>query len=64
LRNANPFIQVYKKHKYKSGQKSLTPAQIQKFLEVIPDLVHLGLFQVALSTGIRREDIVRIKMKD
>ena len=64
MRNVNPFTEVYKRRRYRSGEKSLTPAQIQQFLEVVSDLVHLGLFQVALSTGIRREDIVRIRVKD
>lgn len=64
MKQTSPFMEVYKSKRYKSGQKALTPAQVQLFLEQITDLVHLGLFQLALTSGIRREDIVRIKIKD
>lgn len=58
------FLEVYKKQRYKSGQKSLTQAQVQQFFLYVTDLNHLGLFQLAITTGIRREDIVHIKLKD
>lgn len=63
-RNTNPFMQIYKKRRYKTGQRSLMPSQVRDLLSVIPDLVHLGMLQLAIVTGIRREDIVRIKVKD
>jgi integrase len=60
----HPFSEVYSKKRYKTGQKSLTPSQVQEFLLHVTDLNHLGLFQLALTAGIRREDIVHIKLKD
>jgi integrase len=53
-----------KKEKYTSGQKALTGDQINKLLLQITDLEHLGLFQLVISTGIRREDLVKIKKLD
>lgn len=60
----NPFMEVYKKRRYKTGQKALTPVQVQMLFDCIADLVHLGLFQLAVVSGIRREDIVRIRVAD
>lgn len=52
------------KKKYKTGQKALTEDNIDKLLNVITDLKQLGLIQLAIAGGIRREDIVRIKSND
>jgi integrase len=50
--------------KYRSGEKTLTPSQVEKLIEHITDLEDMALIQLALSTGIRREDIVKIKSRD
>jgi len=60
----NPFIDVHKKQKYRTGQKALTQDKVQTLLENITDLEHLGLIQLAIATGMRREDIVNVKTKD
>lgn len=60
---SNPFDKIHKK-KYKTGEKALTEEKINKLLAVISDLEHLGLIQLALAAGIRREDIVRVRVKD
>lgn len=50
--------------KYRSGEKSLTTAQVGKLLEVVTDLQDEALLRLALTTGIRREDIVAISSND
>lgn len=62
--SGNPFLDAHGRRKYTSGQKALTPVQVDKLLPSITDLIHLGLFQLAIVSGIRREDIVRIKKSD
>lgn len=52
------------RQKYRSGEKSLTSHQVNKLLEYITDLQELALIQLAITTGIRREDIVKIKTND
>jgi len=52
------------RQKYRSGEKSLTPNQVEKLFEHITDLQDLALIQLAVTTGIRREDIVKIKTND
>jgi len=47
-----------------SGEKALTTSQVDKLLSVITNLRDLGLIKLALTTGIRRGDIVKIKTKD
>lgn len=64
MENSSPFTEVYKKRRYKTGQFSLTEVGVQKLLENITNLEDLALIQLAIGTGIRREDIVRIKVKD
>lgn len=58
------FKQNERERYYKTGRKSLTEPQVKKLLSVITDLKHLALFQVAISTGIRRSDIVSLKTGD
>lgn len=53
-----------KRERYRSGEKALTTQQVDKFLSNITDVVDEALFKTALSTGIRREDVVRIKQVD
>jgi len=62
--NRKSPLEMNKREKYTSGQKALTENQINEFLLYVTDLMHLGLFQLAITTGIRREDIVRIKKLD
>jgi len=49
-----------KKEKYKSGQKALTPAQVDKLLSVIDNLNDEVLLKLAISAGIRRHDVSKI----
>lgn len=58
------FFEVHKKKKYTSGQRALTQDQVQSLLMSITNLIHLGLLQLALASGIRREDIVQVKKSD
>lgn len=49
---------------FRTGRTSLSEAQVQTLLSVITDLEHSALIMLAIATGIRRGDIVRIKQKD
>ncbi|MEW6070264.1 MAG: site-specific integrase [Candidatus Thermoplasmatota archaeon] len=55
---------IQKSEIYKTGEKALTEKQVNEFLSKIGTLYDEALFRVALSTGIRREDIVAIKQAD
>lgn len=55
---------ITRKERYKSGEFALTPKEVEQFLAVITDVRDLALFQVALSAGLRRDDIVNIKKAD
>jgi len=50
--------------RYKTGEKSLTKIEVDRLLAEITDLKDLTLFKMALSCGLRREDIVRVKVAD
>jgi len=53
-----------RKERYKSGEKALTPREVEQFLAVVTDIRDLALFQIALSCGLRRDDIVHINKAD
>lgn len=60
-----PFLQVPHRQKYfRTGRKSLSEADVHSLFSVITDLEHSALLMLAVSTGIRRGDIVRIKQND
>lgn len=52
------------KAKTVSGEKALTHTQVKALLGSIKDLEEKALLELAISTGIRREDIVSIRQKD
>lgn len=54
----------FKKEKYKSGEKALTKTEYEKLIKAIGNLEHELLIRLAVATGIRREDIVNIRIKD
>jgi len=58
------FKQIERERYYKTGRKSLNEDQVKKLLSAITELRHLGLFQAAIATGIRRADIVALKIAD
>lgn len=47
-----------------TGEKALTQSQVNKLLETITDLQDLAMIKLAISTGIRRGDIVKVKAAD
>lgn len=47
-----------------TGELALTEDGVRKLLAVVTDLNHLGLLQLAIATGMRREDIVNVLAKD
>ena len=51
-----------KERYFRTGRKTLTEAQLNKFLSVITDINHLALFKLAVSTGLRRGDIVKVRV--
>lgn len=55
---------VAKKERYLTGEKALTEKQVENFLLKIGTVYDEALFRLALTTGIRREDIVNIKQAD
>lgn len=61
-----PFLQSQFKREryYRTGRKSLSEADINKMFSVIVNLEHSALLMLALSTGLRRGDIVRVKQND
>jgi integrase len=62
--NGKDFLATQRDRYFKTGRKSLSETDINKLLSVITDLQHSALIMLALSTGIRRGDIVRIKHND
>lgn len=52
------------KQRYVSGEKSLTPGEFQKLMGVVGVLEHELLIKLAVATGIRRDDIVGIRIAD
>ena len=49
------------KRRITSGEKALTFKQVEKLLGVLTNIEEDTLLRLALSTGIRREDIVSIE---
>jgi len=47
-----------------SGEKALTLGQVEKLLKAIDYVPDYALFTLAITTGIRREDIVNIQRQD
>ena len=54
----------FKKSKYKTGEKALTQNQVKKLLDVIGDVEDEALIRLAVTTGLRRSDIVRVRVAD
>ena len=52
---------LLKRERYRSGEKALTQGQVGEFLAVVTDVRDLALFQIALTGGLRRDDIVNLK---
>lgn len=55
---------VYKRERYRSGEKALTPREYEKLISVIDHLVDEVLIKLAVSIGARREDLASIKVVD
>ena len=53
-----------KKEIYRTGEKALTAAQVKQFLSKIGTIYDEAFFTLAITTGIRRDDIVNIKQCD
>jgi integrase/recombinase XerD len=53
-----------KRRKYTSGEKALTKGQLNKLLEYITDLEERVLIKTAVVLGIRRNDIVQLRVGD
>ncbi len=47
-----------------SGEKALTPSNVDKLLTIVNDINHEGLLKLAICGGLRREDIVQVFVKD
>jgi len=58
------FIATLHRKGSTSGELALTPDAIEKLLSVVTDLNDLALLQLAVSTGMRREDIIHVLTKD
>ena len=63
-KNENPYLKTNRERYFRTGRKSLTEGEVNKLLSVITDLEHSALIMLAVSAGIRRGDIVKIKQKD
>jgi integrase len=54
----------FRKEQYRTGEHSLTTKQVTILLENTEDFTEYVFLKVAISTGIRRSDVVRLKWKD
>jgi len=52
------------KHPTTSGEKALTLANVDKLLSVVNEIKGEALLRLAITGGLRREDIVKIMVKD
>lgn len=52
------------KERYRTGEKALTPDQAGALLAAVDVLLDEGLLKLAISGGLRREDIVNVKQAD
>lgn len=53
-----------KSERYRSGQKSLSITEYERIMEVIDNIQDELLIKMAVTTGIRREDICAIKINN
>lgn len=53
-----------KSDRYRSGEKALTPKEYEELIEVIDNIQDELLIKLAITTGIRREDICAIKINN
>jgi len=58
------FKGVFEKKHYTSGERALSESGVQALLSCVTDLMHLGLLQLVVAGGLRREDIVGVSQKD
>lgn len=54
----------FSREQYKSGQHALTPSQVKKLLLSFSDIQDKSIIALAVSTGLRREDLVQIRKND
>jgi integrase len=54
----------YKKERYRSGEKALTPREYEKLISVVDRQEDEVCFKLAVSIGARREDLASIKVHD
>jgi len=54
----------YTKDKVTSGEHALTPNQVKKLIDNCPYVEDAALLSLAISTGMRRSDIVRVLTRD
>jgi len=54
----------YNREQYKSGQHALTAKQVKELLLTFSNLQEKALIALAVSTGLRREDLVSLNRKD
>lgn len=53
-----------KRERYFTGEKSLTPEEVERLLLHIDNLMHEGLIKLAIAGGLRRDDVIRVRQKD
>lgn len=54
----------FSKEQYKSGQHALTPKQVKDLLLTFSSLQDKAMIALAVSVGLRREDLVNVKKND
>ena len=54
----------FNREQYKSGQHALTGKQVKELLLTFSNLQDKAMIALAVSTGLRREDLVNLKRKD
>ena len=53
-----------KSEKYKSGEKALSKKEYEKLISVIDNIEDELLIKMAITTGLRREDLLNVEIKN
>jgi integrase/recombinase XerD len=60
----SPYLEVYKRERYRSGQKSFTKNEFQRLMSKVGVLEDEILLTLAVNTGLRRRDITSIEIQN
>lgn len=58
------YLKTNRERYFKIGRKSLTEEHVKTFLFHVTNIKDLALFEIALTTGIRRGDIIKLEINN